>query len=535
MNRPRATAFKTHRRGVYAGVVLLSLGIMALVTVGFLSRLDARQFRSLLLTFLLLALALGLHVRFLVILRHEHRNTARALSTTEHEFQSIFDSALDGFVILDEGGKCVEANPAALEILGRRRERVLGQSVAGLLGENRPDIAMSVNPQGETEVVHPDGRSVFLEYSVKTNYLPRRHFVVLRDVSKRKRAEAALCESDERFVQMADNIAEMFWMIDAKSKQVLYANRAFEAIAGRPLETLASNPISYQELLHPEDRVRVRTQLAEAARTGRFDEEFRIVRADRAIRWVSVRSFPVRDASGEILRLVGTAQDVTGRKSAEEEIARSLRLAQSAWAEADAFRKTTLALTQNLSMDYVLGTLLASLLDLVPCDVAQVLLAETENRLFLARELRAHEPSFDQHKSVLTWNTSDHSALRKVLTTRSVVLVQNTAEQEGWKHFRGHTRFRSWLGAPLIASDKVLGLLSLGDSEAYAFTQEHARLAKSLAIPAAVAIQNARLYERAEIYAAELERRLGDLEKTQKALELAEQRNALAKPAPTQN
>jgi PAS domain S-box-containing protein len=53
-------------------------------------------------------------------------------------------------------------------------------------------------------------------------------------------------------------------------------------------------------------------------------------------------------------------------------------------------------------------------------------------------------------------------------------------------------------------------------------------LTKSLAIPAAVAIQNARLYERAEIYGAELERRLGDLEQTRYALRQAEQRRDLS-------
>jgi len=53
-----------------------------------------------------------------------------------------------------------------------------------------------------------------------------------------------------------------------------------------------------------------------------------------------------------------------------------------------------------------------------------------------------------------------------------------------------------------------VGSLSLGDIRVDAFLQEHLRLAKSVAIPAAVAIQNARLYVRAEIYAAELEQRL---------------------------
>jgi PAS domain S-box-containing protein len=72
----------------------------------------------------------------------------------------------------------------------------------------------------------------------------------------------------------------------------------------------------------------------------------------------------------------------------------------------------------------------------------------------------------------------------------------------------------------------VLGVLSLGDMRAHTFTQEHLRLAKSLAIPAAVAIQNARLYERAEIYGVELEQRLVDLHQIQQALQQAEENRA---------
>src|SRR6202040_1779104 len=125
--------------------------------------------------------------------------------------------------------------------------------------------------------------------------------------------------------------------------------------------------------------------------SGQLDEEFRITKPDGAIRWVWVRGFPVRDSGGIVRRLVGTAQDVSARKSAEEEIARNLDKAESAGAEADAFRKTTLALTQNLSMDYVLDTLLQSLLKLIPCESARVLLLETDTRLFLARELQHYE------------------------------------------------------------------------------------------------------------------------------------------------
>lgn len=531
MDTPRAAHHRGfHRRGVYTGSILISLAVATLLAAAFLPWLFARPFSSLLLTLVLIALAaaIALHARFLIRARREQRETASALSTTEHEFQAIFDSALDSLLILDDQGTCLEANPAALALLGVRRDELVGQAVQSFRqappesnGE-RESILGRNDGQGELQMVRHDGQSIFVEYSVKTNYLPGRHSVALRDISERKRAETALRESDERFHQMADNILETFWMLDSRTKEVVYVNQAFEALTGRSCDWLRANPNSYQELFHPDDRVYVLTRLEEALGTGQLDEEFRIIRPDHAIRWIWVRGFPVRDVSGTIYRLVGTAQDITARKSAEEQMAMNLRLAESARAEADALRRTTLALTQNLSMDYVLDTLLESLLNLVPCDSAQVLLAETDDRLFLARERHFQQDARHTQNPPMTWNATDHPPLMHVLATRNILLVRNTAEQEGWGQFKGQSHFHSWLGVPLIASQEVLGLLCLGDSKAYLFTQEHLRLAKSLAIPAAVAIQNARLYERAEIYGAELERQLAGLDQTQRALENAE-------------
>ena len=95
----------------------------------------------------------------------------------------------------------------------------------------------------------------------------------------------------------------------------------------------------------------------------------------------------------------------------------------------------------------------------------------------------------------------------------------DTKQEEEWRTIKGSGQPRSWLGVPLIASHQTLGLLSLGHSAPGTFTQEHLRLAKLLAIPAAAAIQNARLYECAKIYGAELEKRTSDLEEVQSALQ----------------
>jgi PAS domain S-box-containing protein len=518
------------RRWVQSASLVIAAAIVALCVAAIVPRTYSGRSTSLLLALVLVALLAGIavHVRFLLLARRAHGETARVLDATEREFESIFDSTLDAIVILDDQGICREANPAALALFGAARQEFVGQAIArfylaasGSRKTGDPFLGRN-SGHGEIELIRHNGETLFAEYTVRTNYLPGRHVAVLRDISFRREAERALRESDERYRQMADNIQEVYWMLDAGSKHIISINPAYETITGRSLATLRDNPTSYQELFHPEDRVRVLTRLEEAGETGQIDEEFRIIRPDRAVRWVSVHGFPVRDAAGVVRRLVGTAQDITARKSAEEQMARNLALAESASAEADALRKTTLALTQNLSMDYVLDTLLQSLLKLIPCESARVLLVETDTHLFLAREMRHPESTRRLLKCPATFDARTNRFLMQVLATRAPVLVPDTGTEPEWQSFKGYSQMRSWLCVPLIASERVLGLLSLGDTSPQAFSPEHLRLAKSLAIPAAVAIQNARLYERAEIYSAELEQRLGDLQQTQNALREAE-------------
>jgi PAS domain-containing protein len=55
--------------------------------------------------------------------------------------------------------------------------------------------------------------------------------------------ETSLLESEQRFQQMADNIQEIFWMIDAETRKTLYVNPAYETITGRSLATLKEDPV----------------------------------------------------------------------------------------------------------------------------------------------------------------------------------------------------------------------------------------------------------------------------------------------------
>lgn len=503
-------------------VTFFLLALLLAAEFGWRSYSGALDSQLLMLLLLSLAVAVFLHLKLAIRARREQHETTDLLHATGYEFQCIFDSALDAILIFDDEGRCLEANPAALRILDAQRRQLIGQSLKCFHLAPNSLKGLYKNGQGELELTRRDNTRVLVEYTATTNYLSGRHFAVMRDITLRKQTESLLRESDDRFQQMANNIQEIFWMLDAGTKHILYINPAYETITGRSARTLRDDPASYPDGIYPEDRIRVLTRLEEATHTGEFNEEFRILRPDNSIRWIAAQGVAVRDSAGVIRRLVGTAQDVSARKSAEEQMAINLSWAQSAWAEADAFRKATLALTQNLKMDCVLDSLLGSLLNLVPCESARILLVESDTRLFLARELQHPAANRREPQSPDTLDARGNRFLMQVLTSKTSLLLPDTAAEADWSSFKGNSHMRSWLCVPLVASQQVLGLLSLGDTRSRFFTTEHLRLAKSLAIPAAVAIQNARLYERAEIYGSELEQRLADLENVQQALRQAE-------------
>ncbi len=131
------------------------------------------------------------------------------------------------------------------------------------------------------------------------------------------RQAATLKKAEERFRQMADNIQEIFWIMDSQNKEVSYVSPAFEQICELPLDSLYANPTSYRELIHAQDRQRVLAALEKLESTNRFDEEFRIVCPSGAVKWIRAIGFTAKDAAGNVKTLVGTAQEITARKEME--------------------------------------------------------------------------------------------------------------------------------------------------------------------------------------------------------------------------
>ncbi|HKG53978.1 MAG TPA: PAS domain S-box protein [Anaerolineales bacterium] len=137
------------------------------------------------------------------------------------------------------------------------------------------------------------------------------------EINERKRTEAELRASEERFRQLAENIEEAFWMTDAEGDTENYLSPAAEVIWERPIKSLVSDPNAFINSVFPEDQPAI-LQAIEKEKSGeKVEIEYRIIRPNGSVRWVWDRAFPIFDATGKVKKIAGITADITERRESE--------------------------------------------------------------------------------------------------------------------------------------------------------------------------------------------------------------------------
>ncbi len=135
-----------------------------------------------------------------------------------------------------------------------------------------------------------------------------------RDITEMRRSVIALQQSENRFRQLAENIGEIFFLIDCSQQTFLYISPVAETILGIAVDDLIAEPHRFWESIHPEDRPGAVIAQQTRRCTESINEEFRIIRADGNVRWLRLRSFLIADEIGKPYRVAGIAGDVTLHK-----------------------------------------------------------------------------------------------------------------------------------------------------------------------------------------------------------------------------
>ena len=121
---------------------------------------------------------------------------------------------------------------------------------------------------------------------------------------------AQLAEGEARFLQLASNIPECYWLIDAETQRVTYVSKGYEQIWGLYVEALYADNQDWLKYVHPEDQPRL-TKRMNMFQMGGLDERFRVQRPDGQIRWLHIRNFAVRNEADRTVSVGGVATDIT--------------------------------------------------------------------------------------------------------------------------------------------------------------------------------------------------------------------------------
>lgn len=109
-----------------------------------------------------------------------------------------------------------------------------------------------------------------------------------------------------------EHVPYVFWIFDPANIDMVYVNRAYESMLGRPRDVIYDRPFSFLNVVHPEDQAKARTMLERQLRRQATVEDFRIVRPGGEVRWIRDKSFPVQIEPGGTVYVAGTVEYITG-------------------------------------------------------------------------------------------------------------------------------------------------------------------------------------------------------------------------------
>ncbi|HYD58358.1 MAG TPA: PAS domain S-box protein [Burkholderiales bacterium] len=417
-------------------------------------------------------------------------------------------NAADDAVLLSERAAEIFGIPPGLPTTWQRmrellhpddRERAraaVDESVA-----SRTDYAIEyrVLAKGGARWVAANGRAVYDEDGAVVGMIG-----VVRDVTERKRVENALRDREEllraTFAQAAVGIA----LIDLDTRIVETNSRFCEILGYGPGELRS---MSSTEFTHPDHVAEANADVQRLLRgeISEYARERRYVRKDGRVVWLLAKVTLLKDAGAKPSRFISVIEDITQRKDAEDSVRRSEE-------ELRALNATGRAIASQLDLE----TLVQTVTD------AATRISGAKFGAFFYNVVNERGEAFQLY----SLSGAPREAFEKFGLPRNTPVFKPTFVGEGVVRSaditrdprygtmaphhgmpKGHLPVRSYLAVPVTSrSGEVIGGLFFGHPETGVFTERAERLVSGIASQAAVAIDNARLYERAQRSAAEAQR-----------------------------
>jgi PAS domain S-box-containing protein len=449
----------------------------------------------------------------------ETHRSAEALRESEARFRAVADSAPAPVWVTGADG--IEfVNKALLDFSGLSADQLSGTGWTAIIHpDDLPELmARRTAAWAGADLYNftarmrrHDGEWRWLHASLKPRFdvegAPAGFVGMALDVTDAKRAEAELRESEARFRAIADSAPSPVWVTGENG--IEFVNTAYTEVAGRPGDALTGNV--WMDLIHPDDLPEVLARRAEAWESGSgygYDARFR--HADGALHWMKVSCRPRFDHDGKLIGYVGMAVDISDAKRAEAEL-REDKKSLETLNRIGASLAPALDLAQVVQMVTDAGVELSGAA--FGAFFYNVVDAAGESYMLytISGVDRAHFDKFPMPRNTAVFAPT--FAGEGVVRSDDIKQDPRYGRNKPRKGMpKGHLPVTSYLAVPVVSrSGEVIGGLFFGHPEPARFSARHEQLLVGIAGQAAVAIDNARLFEAAQ-------RELGERRRAEAAL-----------------
>jgi len=346
--------------------------------------------------------------------------------------------------------------------------------------------------------------TVYLRFAETTNHTTQPFQDIFQILSYRQKfeiehqrgrqTESLLRESEGRYQTLARISPVGIFRTDTEGSTT-YVNPKWCEISGLSYEEALGD--GWLKAVHPDDREELGKGWRESAQQkNRSVSDYRFLRPDGTVAWVMGEAVPEFDSGQQIVGYMGTITDITERKQAEEQAQRQLQ-------RFEALHRIDMAITAGLEVGISLGLLLDQLLSILKVDAAVIFLLEPQGRLLHYVVSRGFRMNAIQHMQLpLGTGHAGRAALE-----RRVVYIHDLADQPDeltQASDLADERFKACFALPLIVKGQVKGVLEIFHRQMLNQTPEWLEFVELLGGQAAIAIDNAQLFNSLQRSNAEL-------------------------------
>ena len=260
----------------------------------------------------------------------ERKKADAAIVESEEKYRVLVAEASEGIFISDSDGRFVTVNASASRLSQYTEQELLQMSIYDFLTQDdmqEKPLQFDAIREGKTVVVErvmklKDGSLNHLEITSKL-LTDGRLLSLVRDVAERKKAEAAILLSNERYNLVSKATNDAIWDFNILTGVTTRTGDGFKNLFGYENESANEAELHWTKLIHPDDLVNVTTSeqaIFNNPEEHYWEQEYRFLKKDGNYAFVYDKGYIIRDAAGKAIRMIGAMQDITRQKENESHL-----------------------------------------------------------------------------------------------------------------------------------------------------------------------------------------------------------------------